>query len=163
MYDHDIEQRFTKIRRTAFCSPVAARAVVARFARCRVNVREGNKRLLALKTTDITNLRHELRSEGFPDTVHFHDGGVFRELGSKFVHLTAVSFHAAGDRRELVGGFLNKCFRDGGFLHQHDSGLCQGVYLGGFLHAELVTVSFAPLAVTLSKSVLAAAADAING
>ena len=95
MYFHDVEQRFAKIRRTAFRSPVAARAIVARFARRRVNASKGNKRLLALKAADIPNLRHELRAEGFPNAVHLHDDRVFRKLGSQLVHLTAVGFHAA--------------------------------------------------------------------
>ena len=36
------------------------------------------------------------------------------------------------------------------------------IYLGGFLHVELVMVSLAPLTVALSKSVLTAAADATD-
>ena len=162
MYGHDVEQRFAQIGRAAFCSPVAARAIVARFARCRVNTYKGNKRLLPLKAADIPNLRHELRAEGFPNAVHFHDNWVFRELRSQLVHLTAVSFHAVEDCCELIRRFLNKHFCDGGFLRQHNSRFCQSVHLGGFLHAELVAVSLAPLAVALGKSVLTAAADAID-
>lgn len=110
MYFHDVKQRSAQIGRAAFRGPVAARAVIARFARRRVNACEGNKRLLAIKAAHIPNLRHELRAEGFPDAVHLHDDRVFRELRSQLVHLAAVGFHAARDRRELVDGFLEQAF-----------------------------------------------------
>lgn len=84
------------------------------------------------------------------------------QLRCQLVHLAAVSFYAARDRCELVSSGLNERFRDRGFLHQYNSGLCQSVYLGSFLRAELITVSLAPLAVTLGKSVQTAAANAIN-
>ena len=162
MYNHDVEQRFSQIWGATFRSLIAARAIVSRSARCRVNACKGDKRLLALEAAHITDLRHELWPERFPNAVHFHNDRVFRELGSQLVHLAAVDFHAARDCRELVGGFLNKRFRDGGFLHQHDSGLCQSVHLSGLFRAELAAVSLAPLAVALGKSVLAPAADAID-
>ena len=95
MYCHDVEQCPSQVRRAAFCSSITARTIVAGFAWRRVNPRKGNKRLLTIKAAYIADLRHKLRSEGFPDTIHFHDDRVFRELRCQLVHLTAVSFHAA--------------------------------------------------------------------
>ena len=47
-------------------------------------------------------------------------------------------------------------------MNQYNGRLRQCVHLGGFRHAEQVMVALAPLMVTLSKSVLTAAADAVN-
>ena len=95
MFFHDVEQRLAQIRRAAFRGLIAARAIISRFVRCRVNAHKGSQRLLARKAAHIPNLRHELRAEGFPNAIHLHDDRVFRELGSQLVHLAAVSFYAA--------------------------------------------------------------------
>ena len=63
MYGHDVEQCFTQIRRATFCSPVAARAIVARFARCRVNTRKGNKRLLEDRVRPLPSYSNSLGNE----------------------------------------------------------------------------------------------------
>ena len=162
MYFHNVEQRSAQIRRAMLGGSIAARAVIARFTRRRVNACKGNQRLFALKAAHITDLRHELRSKRFTNTVHFHDDRIFRKLRYQLVHLAAIRFSTARDCCELVCSFLNERFRDRCFLHQYNGGLCQSVYLGSFLRAELVTVSLAPLAVTLGKSVQTAAANAIG-
>ena len=151
MYFHNVEQRSAQIWRSTLGSSVAAGAVIARFTRRRVNACKGNQRLFALKAAHIPDLRHELRPEGFTNTVHFHDDRVFGQLRCQLVHLAAIRFSTARDCCELVCSFLNERFRDRGFLHQYNSRLYQSIYLGSFLCAELVTVALAPLAVTLSK------------
>ena len=151
MYFHNVEQRSAQIRRAMLGGSIAARAVIARFTRRRVNACKGNQRLFALKAAHIPDLRHELRPEGFTNTVHFHDDRVFGQLRYQLVHLAAIRFSTARDCCELVCSFLNERFRDRGFLHQYNSRLYQSIYLGSFLCAELVTVALAPLAVTLSK------------
>lgn len=79
MHGHDVKQRFSQIRRAAFCGPAAAGAIVARFTRCRVNACKGGKRLLALKAARITDLSYELRTKGLSDAVHLRNNRAFRE------------------------------------------------------------------------------------
>lgn len=61
----------------------------------RVNTGKSNQRLFAFEATDITDLRHKLRAEGFPDTVHGHDNRVFGKQSGEAVHFEAVGLNRA--------------------------------------------------------------------
>ena len=98
---HDDKERLAKVGRTAFAAGFAAGDLVAGIVLDGVGTRKANQGLLVGEAAQIVDLGHELRSHGFADAGHGHDGIVFRKLGSEAIHLRAIGFYRARDGVEL--------------------------------------------------------------
>lgn len=92
-YVHEAEQRFPEIRRTALGGFIAAPVHRAWLVRHGVDTGKGGQRLLARKAANVTNFRHELRTERLTYAVHFRHDKVFREPGGELVYLNVIGFH----------------------------------------------------------------------
>lgn len=141
---------------------IATRLPLAGLVRHGIYAGKGNKRLFALKTTDVPNLRHELRTKGFPYAVHLHDNRVIREHGGQAVHLGLVNLHRPRKTGELAGGFLYKHL---GYLrpgNKHNDGFGAFIHLCSVLVFENIAVLFAPFTVSFGKGLSAVFPNAVG-
>ena len=143
-----------------FVGTVTARAFFSPDSiRHRIDTGKGHKGFLVLKAANVSNLGHQLRAEGFPNAVHLHDNGIFRqhEKPDWFIS-AAVCFN--GVRRLPVSWFAASCTSS--FVTSEVSGnQCYGrlgkcVHLFGIaLCLKMVAVPLAPFAVALCEGVQA--------
>lgn len=82
-YSHDDKERLAKVGGAALAAAVAVRDLVAGIVLDGVGARKADQRLLVGKAAQITDLGHELRTHGFADAGHSHDGIVIREMGGR--------------------------------------------------------------------------------
>lgn len=98
---HDLEERLSKPGISMLGGTVALLIHRPGLVDARIDAGEGGDRGAVVKTRDIADLSHKLRSIRGPHAMHGHHGIVFRERRSKLVHGLAERFDLFGDRIQL--------------------------------------------------------------
>ena len=107
-HTHQVEQRLAQVRGSALGGSVAPAILRSGLVGHWINARKGSQRPLALEAVEVTNLSHELWTNGFPNGIHAHDYRVFRQFRGQTVHLSAENFRHAGKVQKLGCGLLNQ-------------------------------------------------------
>lgn len=159
---HDEEQCSSQVGRTILGCAVASPVVVARLIGPRINAGEGGQRFSVREPCGVADLGHKLRPQGRTDAIHGHDDGVFRKRRSDLIHLDTQGFHHLGRGVQQGDGLPNQ---HPGVVILGENGDEVGgdtINFFGFVSAEIVPLSLAPVSVMLGEGAERFTADAVH-
>ena len=158
---HDLEERFSQMRRPFLRCGVAFAFVISRFIWTGIYTGKSRQSSSVIKACNISNLCNELGSKRGADTIHLHDDRVLRELRCHLIHLDPKRLH--GLRCNVQHG---DCLADQQFgvviLGEYRDEI-SGCKIDFFCLrcAEIVVLLLTPVFVVLSEDFKGFAANAI--
>lgn len=157
----DLIERFPQVWRAALGGGVALSRMLARLVYSRINAGKANNGTAARETAYIADLSHKLGGGGFANAVHGQHGIILRKLTGQPGHLGTQSSqgHLAGQKLLCCCG--NEQPGIVVLWQRREMTTAPGIDIQCFFYAEKIALPPAPFPVTLCKSTLAHAADAV--